>query len=123
MSTLTTSPSPAAAEARAAATTPPVGPEPMVASGRVFVALGVATPPELVARRSSSANPAAARRDSSRSRYRTIGGPTNALTSVVDVRSNSGGFGHTSCERETSSTSGYSSKMSSRARSSCAGLR
>ena len=52
-----------------------------------------------------------------------MGGPTKALTSVVDVRSNSGGFGHTSWDSEMSSTSGYSSRMISRARSSWLGLR
>ena len=49
-------------------------------------------------------------------------GPTYALTTVVDVRSNSGARGSTSCDTVTSATSGNSSRTISLARSSCAGF-
>ena len=100
MSTLTTSPSPARSAAPAAATTPPVGPEPIVATARCAAASAVATPPADVATSSSLVVAAVGELAVSRSRYATIGGPTYALTSVVDVRSNSGGLGYLVRQRD-----------------------
>ena len=53
MSTLTTSDRPAREPDRAAAVTPPVGPDPMVATARWLAAVAVATPPAEVATRRS----------------------------------------------------------------------
>jgi hypothetical protein len=53
MSTLTTSPRPALPATYADAVTPPVGPDPMVATARRAAASAVATPPDEVATSSS----------------------------------------------------------------------
>ena len=70
---------------------------------------------------SSPVKPASRRRASSRERYRSIFGPTYAFTSVVDVRSNSGADGITSCESEII-TSGSSSRAISHTRRSWVGF-
>src|SRR5438477_78806 len=96
---------------RHAPITPPAGPDASVAIGRADTEGAAAIPPLDCMTSRGRLNPLSASRSTSRLRYRRTTGPIYALTTVVEVRSNSGAAGWISWDSDTSFTSGNSSAM------------
>ena len=122
MSAATKSVTPLRPAAMAAAITPPVGPDPSKETARLSTDWGGMTPPLDCIKTICPSNPDTRSCSTNRSTYAEIFGATYALTNVVEVRSNSGARGRTSWESEMWRTSGYSSRINSRARRSWSGF-
>ncbi len=92
---------PSARPTLAAAMIPPTGPDSIIVTGRSVAVSGVITPPFDCMTVSPPRNPISARLDSRLLTYPPTFGPIYALTTVVDILSNSRYSRRISCESET----------------------